>query len=122
MAGWAATAGAGAEHAATPRPRPRRRPAARTGRERRVTVGVVWIAALATLLAGVVALNVAVLRLNMRLDRLSHERTGLQADNAALTSRLSSTMAAGRIQKLAMHRLGFVQASPDQTTFVRLKH
>jgi cell division protein FtsL len=119
MAAWAAAPGA--EHGASPRPRPRRPPAARAKRERRVTVGVVWIGALATLLAGVVALNVAVLRLNMRLDRLSHERTGLQADNAALTSQLSSTMAAGRIQKLAMHRLGFVQASPDQTTFVRLQ-
>jgi cell division protein FtsL len=78
----------------------------------------VWIGVVAFLLAGIVALNVAVLRLNMKLDRLGRERADLQAQNAALSSQLSSAAATGRIQTLAMKRLGFVPASSDQTRFV----
>lgn len=117
MAGWAAAARA--ERVVEPR---RRAPATRSpAAQRRVTGGVLWIGVLAALLAGVVAMNVAVLRLNISLDKLSHERDSLRADNAALTSRLSSAAAAGRIQTLAMRRLGFVQATSDQTTFVHLR-
>jgi hypothetical protein len=82
---------------------------------------VIWIAAVATLLAGVVALNVAVLRLNMTLDRLGRDRASLRAQNAALSSQLSQAAATGRIQALAMKRLGFVLASPSQTSFVPLQ-
>jgi len=89
-------------------------------RERRVTGGVLWIAIVAALLAGVVATNVAVLRLNMTLDRLGRDRANLRAENAALTSQLSSAAAAPRIQSLAARRLGLVQATSEQTTYVRL--
>jgi cell division protein FtsL len=81
---------------------------------------VLWIAIVAALLAGVVATNVAVLRLNMTLDRLGRERADLRAQNAALASQLSSAAAAPRIQTLAAKRLGLVQATPDQTTYVKL--
>jgi cell division protein FtsL len=81
---------------------------------------VVWIGALAVLLAGVVAMNVAVLRLNMTLDQLGRNRAQLRADNAALYSRLSSAAATGRIQDLAMKRLGYVQATPEQTSYIHL--
>ena len=117
MAGW--TAAARVEHA-QPRIRPRRETRTRTQRRPRVTGGVLWIGAAAALLAGVVAMNVAVLRLNMTLDKLGRERAGLQADNAQLFSRLSSVAATGRIQSLAMKRLGYVQATPEQTTYVRI--
>ena len=50
----------------------------------------IWIALVAGLLAGVVAMNVAVLRLNMKLDQLGRERADLRAENAALSSQLSS--------------------------------
>jgi cell division protein FtsL len=83
---------------------------------------VVWIAVVAALLAGVVALNVAVLRLNMQVDRLGRERAGLRAQNATLSSQLSQAAATGRIQRLAMKRLGYVLATPEQTTFVRVPH
>jgi cell division protein FtsL len=97
------------------------RPARRiVRRERRVTGGVFWIAIVAALLAGVVATNVAVLRLNMTLDRLGKDRADLRAQNAALASQLSSAAAAPRIQSLAARQLGLVQASSDQTTYVRL--
>ena len=39
---------------------------------------------------------------------------------APQSTTLSSAGATGRIQTFAMNRLGFVQAGPDQTTFVRL--
>ena len=42
------------------------------------------------MLAGIVALNVVVLQLNMEFDGLSRERAQLRADNALLRSRLSS--------------------------------
>ena len=116
MAAWAA---ARAEETAAPL-RPRSRPRV-VKRERRVTGGVFWIGIIATLLAGVVATNVAVLRLNMKLDRLGRERADLRAQNAQLSSQLSSAASAPRIQRLAAKQLGWVQATPDQTTYFTLR-
>jgi cell division protein FtsL len=114
MATWAAEA---------ERPQPRPRPAPRVvPRQRRMVGGVFWIVIVAGLLAGVVAMNVAVLRLNMQLDRLSRERANLRAQNAALTSQLSSSASAPRIQAQAAKRLGWVQATPDETSYVTLPH
>ena len=115
MAAWAA-AHAERAPARPPRPRPKRR----AKPQRRVTGGVLWIGVLAILLAGGVAMNVAVLRLNMTLDRLGRERAQLRADTAALQSQLSSAAATGRIETMAMNRLGYVPAAPDQTTYVHL--
>jgi cell division protein FtsL len=84
--------------------------------------GIVWIGVVAVLLAGVVALNVAVLRLNMQLDRLGREQADLRAKNAALSVQLSSQASAPRIQRLAAKRLGYAQATPDQTSYVTLPH
>jgi cell division protein FtsL len=114
MATWAA-AKAAEQPAASPRPRTRA-----VKRERRVTGGVATITLVATLLAGVVATNVAVLRLNMRLDSLGRERADLQAQNAQLSSQLSSAASAPRIQRLAAKQLGLVQASTDQTSYIHL--
>ncbi|TML46977.1 MAG: hypothetical protein E6G20_09755 [Actinobacteria bacterium] len=41
---------------------------------------MLWIVIFAVLLSGVVAVNVAVLRLNLQLDRVSSDRTQLKAD------------------------------------------
>jgi hypothetical protein len=82
---------------------------------------VLWIGIVAVLLAGVVAMNVAVLRLNMALDRLGRERADLHAQNAALSSQLSSAAAAPYIQRLAANG-GLVQAPADQTTYFALPH
>jgi cell division protein FtsL len=116
MATWSAAARA---EPARGRPRPNARPARRHAPRSRV-VGVVWIGALAVLLAGVVAMNVAVLRLNMTLDRLGRQRASLRAANSELSSRISSNAAAPRIQAIAARRLGLVQATPDQTSYVRI--
>jgi cell division protein FtsB len=115
MAAWAAAARA-EETVAVPRSRPRV-----VKRERRVTGGVFWIGIVATLLAGVVATNVAVLRLNMKLDQLGRERTALRAQNAELSSQLSTAASAPLIQQLAAKRLGWVQATSDQTTYFNLQ-
>jgi cell division protein FtsL len=105
------------------RPQPQPRPAPRAvKRQRRVAGGVAWIGVVAVLLAGVVAMNVAVLRLNMKLDHLGRERADLRAQNAALSSQLSSQASAPRIQGLAAKRLGLVQGTPDQTSYVTLPH
>jgi cell division protein FtsL len=103
--------------AAAPAPSlPRRRPAAQ---RRRLRGGIAWIVLLAVLLTGVVALNVAVLRLNMSLDNVDKQRTDLQAQIAALESEVASAEAAPRIQSQATH-LGLVPAPSEETSYVTL--
>jgi cell division protein FtsL len=115
--------------AAAPAARPRRSQPARTKArvhrrtaQRRVAGGIVWIAVVAALLAGVVALNVAVLRVNLRFDELSQKRANLRAENAALASQLASAASTGRIQKLAAQQLGAMPAVAEQTTYLDLSH
>ncbi len=79
-----------------------------------------WIGVAAVLLVGVVAVNVAVLRLNLSLDHVSRERARLQGDNAALESRLSSARSSMQIEQLARSRLGLVPAEEAQTTYIRI--
>ena len=115
MATWAA-------EAERPQPRPRPRPAPRRApRQRRVAGGVFWIGIVAVLLAGVVATNVAVLRLNMKLDQLGRQRADLKAQTAALSAQLSSAASAPRIQRLAAKQLSLVQATPDQMHYLTLR-
>ena len=80
--------------------------------------GVVWIVVAATVLAGLVALNVAVLQLNVRLDKLSQDRATLHDQNAALASQFSTAQASPLIQSRAKTRLGLVPAK--KTTYVEL--
>ena len=100
--------------------RRRRRRAAQTERRPRVASGVVWIVVIGALLVGIVAVNVAVLRLNIRLDRLGRERTQLQTDIAEKSSQLSSAQASARIQAQARGG-GLVPAPAADTTFVDLR-
>ena len=79
-----------------------------------------WIVLAGALLAGVVAINVAVLQLNVRLDELGRERVELRDDNARLRSQLSSAAAAARIEGQARTRLGLVPADGATTTYVDL--
>ena len=117
----AARAAAAGPARALPRLAPRPRvPARRLAIRVPVASGVVWIALLALLLSGIVALNVAVVGLNVRLDEQRRERARLQAETAALAAQLSSAAAAERIERYARTRLGFVAAEPDQTRYVDL--
>lgn len=102
---------------------PRRRARTRASDRRRSWAlggGVVWILLLAALLAGVVAVNVAVLRLNLQLDGAGRERTELRTDIQRLRSEISSAAAATRIERLAEGELGLVEVQPEDTTYIQL--
>jgi hypothetical protein len=105
---------------ASTRPRPKARPRRRAAQRPRVLGGVVWIVVLATLLAGIVALNVALLQLNMQLEQANQRKAELRAGNIGLTGRLSSAGSAPQVASTASHRLGLVSAEPDQTTYIDL--
>lgn len=99
-------------------PRPRRR--IRRVERPRVAGSAVLITVVAVLLAGIVALNVAALGLQVRLDELARQQGDLRAENAALASELSSGSATPQIEALARKRLGLVRAEAGATTFVPL--
>jgi cell division protein FtsL len=98
----------------------RRAPAAPVRSRAPFAGGVAWIALIGVLLAGIVAVNVLVLQLNMQFDGLSRERAQLKADNARLRSQLSSASANVRIEEAATAKLGLRAADPLTTTYVRL--
>lgn len=118
MASWAGVARATPEPATLPRRRPAAKPSARPAAKPRTFGGVLWIVLFGALLAGVVAVNVAVLQLNVRLDGLSRERVQLRADNARLSSLISSAGADARIESQARNRLGLAPA--ETTEFIDL--
>ena len=99
-----------------PRPVPRAR---RRAQPRRLRGGVAWIVVFAVVLAGVVALNVAVLRVNMQVSSLDREQIELQAQNAALASNASTAASAQRIEQAA-HKLGYVPAPATDTSYIQL--
>lgn len=111
--------------AARPAPRSRPRSARAAPRrkqkvQRSVRGGIVWIVFLATLLTGVVAINVAVLRQNMQLESYSTERAQLRDQNLELRSKLSQVSSPSYIERIAQKRLGLVLAGNDQQTYIRL--
>ena len=120
MATAAAESRARKPRAPQARPRPSKARVPRRTAQRRLAGGIVWIVVVAALLAGAVALNVAVLRVNLRFDELGQTRAKLRAENAALSSQLASAAATARIQKIAAEQLGAQPASPEQTTYVEL--
>ena len=71
---------------------------------------------MAALLAGIVALNVGVLRLNMRGEQLDDEYNQLVTRNRELEVDFSRQADAGRIEAIAVDRLGLVRAE-DRTYF-----
>jgi len=121
---WFASAAAAPAPVRAPRGRAVRAPAAAPARRtraagRRLTGGIAWISVVAVLLAGVVAVNVAVLRANVAVHRLDEQRAQLQARNEALASELSAASSAPKIEAAA-HRLGLVQAPASATTYLDL--
>jgi hypothetical protein len=81
--------------------------------------GVAWIVTVAVLLAGVVAVNVAVLRLNLSLDGVNHQRNQLRADIAADEAKIAGAKRTGNIVRGAT---GVVPADASATTIVDLPH
>jgi cell division protein FtsB len=74
----------------------------------------------AVLLAGVVFVNLAVLRLNLSLDKATQERANLRANNALLQSQLSAALASPRIQAQARRQDGLVEADPSTIGYINL--
>ena len=79
---------------------------------------MIWIATVGMLLAGIVALNVAVLRLHLRSGDVADDVAKIRAENAELQAELSAATAVGRIDSLGRIRYGLVDAGP--VTYVRL--
>jgi hypothetical protein len=105
-----------------PRSRAEARPRARPRRGAqglRVSGGIFWISAFAVLLAGVVALNVAVLRVNMSVGNLNKQQLELQAQNQTLSSEVSSAGSSLLIERTA-RRLGLVPALAADTSYLDL--
>jgi hypothetical protein len=100
---------------AEPLARPRSRPQARRRRaqQARARGGILWIAVSGILLAGVVFVNVAVLRLNLALDGVNADRVKLRAENAALQSQLSSALRTAQIETQAGRQLGLEYQDPS---------
>src|SRR5205814_2486028 len=105
---------------AEPVARPRPRPKARKRAHARARGGILWIAVSGILLAGVVFVNVAVLRLNLALDSANSDRVKLRAENAALQSDLSSKLRSGAIQAQAARQLGLEYKDPSEYSYVYL--
>ncbi len=122
MASWAAGSARAEPQAVPQRRRSPARPKAKAKprQKARPFGGVVWIVVLAALLGGVVAVNVAVLQLNVRLDELGRERIQLRADTKRLSSQLSSASANARIESQARSKLGLEPADPALTFHVQL--
>lgn len=109
-----------AEPVVRPRPRAKPRAKARKRSQARARGGILWIVVSGILLAGVVFVNVAVLRLNLSLDSTNSERTKLRAENAALQSNLSRELASSQIQTRAAKEFGLTYADPSQYGYVNL--
>jgi cell division protein FtsL len=114
----------GTDVAAPPVRKPRSRAEARPRPRRRtqglqVSGGIFWISAFALLLAGVVALNVAVLRVNMSVGNLNKQQLELQAQNQTLASEVSSAGSSILIERTA-RRLGLVPAPAADTSYLDL--
>jgi hypothetical protein len=104
------------------RPRAKPRPASRRRTQRRARAhgAILWIVVSAVLLAGVVFVNLAVLRLNLSLDKATQERTNLRASNAALQSQLSAALASPRIQAQARRQDGLEPADLSTIGYVNI--
>jgi cell division protein FtsL len=85
----------------------------------RVAGGVLWIVLVAVLLSGIVAVNVAALRLNLESQRLEERKERLIAQNVEAASELSALASAARVEATARGTLGL--AHPAQTTYVRAR-
>ena len=119
MASWSTEAAVAAPRPRA-RPKPKAAPKPRARRRPRSRAAIAWIVVSAALLAGVVFVNLAVLRLNLAVDHATQERSDLRASNAALQSQLSAALASPRIQAQARHEDGLVPADPSTIRYIDL--
>ena len=100
----------------------RRRPATlarpRAGRSP-VAPGVLWVLLIATLLGGIVALNVGALRNSISASKIEGQEAALRSQNDALRSLVAQRSGSGRINAYAV-RYGMVSAQPQRNDYLRL--
>lgn len=93
---------------------------ARRVRPRRLTIGgAAWVIVLATLLGGIVALNVATLRDSIEVSRLQSQARQLTAENQLQQNRVTSLSSPVAIVREAT-RLGMHPADPNTTRYVNM--
>ena len=107
---------------AQPAPRTRTRPQTRrrSRTQARARRGILWIAISGILLTGVVFVSVAVLRMNIALDRANNQRADLRAQIASLQGQVATEVASWRIQSQAQQKLGLVAVDPTSIGYVDL--
>jgi hypothetical protein len=110
---------ADAARVAEPAAPPRRRTKTRSVPRRRLAGGVIWIGVIAVLLTGIVAVNVAVLRLNLRLDHLNDDKTQLRSEIADLRAKAADNSVPTTILTQAKLQ-GFHPANWTSTRFLDL--
>jgi hypothetical protein len=117
------------------RPQPRRAPAAHlipsaaartagavgdiadSGLMFRLTRGRLWIAVLAALLAGIVALNVASLSVSSSASRVAERSEQLKQENSVLEAQLAKKLSSQRVKSIAAG-LGFEIPDPQEVSYL----
>ena len=89
-----------------------------TGLFVRLTRGRLWIGLLATLLAGIVAINVLALSFGATASGLGQDADGLQRANSALRARLAGKLSDQRVQAAAI-RAGMIVPEPGAIRYLR---
>src|SRR5262245_56283106 len=84
----------------------------------RLTRGRLWIGLLASLLVGIVALNVVALGLNASSSKLAQQADGLQRANSALHAKLAGELTNEQVQKAAL-AIGLVVPEPGMVRYLR---
>ena len=83
----------------------------------RMTRGRLWIAVLATLLAGIVALNVFSLSFSSNSSRIAERSELLQQENSVLRARLAQQLSSKRVESLAAS-LGLEVPEPREIVYL----
>jgi hypothetical protein len=84
----------------------------------RMTRGRAWIAVLAALLAGIVALNVLSLSYSTKAGQVAERSASLERENSVLRAQLSNKLASKRVESIAAS-LGLEVPDPRETVFLR---
>jgi hypothetical protein len=80
---------------------------------------VLWVLLIATLLGGIVALNVGALRNSISASKIEGQEAALRSQNDALRSLVAKRSGSGRINADAV-RYGMVSAQPQRSDYLRL--
>jgi hypothetical protein len=83
----------------------------------RMTRGRAWIAVLAALLAGIVALNVLSLSYSSKAGQVAERSAALERDNSVLRAQLANKLASKRVESIAAS-LGLEMPDPGETVFL----